>query len=42
MEEGPCALCAILSGIAGKEEVIHILEKGAVCGLLWKAGKVSG
>ena len=38
---GSCALCAILSGIAGKEEAIHMLEKGAVCGLPWKASKAS-
>ena len=39
---GPCALCTILLGIAGKEELIRILEKGAACGLPLEASEVSG
>ena len=42
---GVVPFCTILWGIAVKEEVIHILEKGAACaacGLPWKAGEVSG
>lgn len=41
MEEGACARCTVLSGIAGEEEVIRTLEKGAACSLPGEAGAVS-